>query len=42
MEKDDVIEKILDRVREIDSDEDDYEDTVDRAIEQNKDSISDL
>ena len=39
MENDDVIENILDIVREIDPDEDDFEDAVDQAIEQNKVSI---
>ena len=39
MENDDVIENILDIVREIDPDEEDFEDAVDQAIEQNKVSI---
>ena len=39
MENDDVIEKILDTVREIDPDEDEMEDAIEQAIEQNRDSI---
>ena len=39
MENDDVIEKILDTVRQIDPDEDDLGDAIDQAMEENRDAI---